>query len=413
MLSVDEALEIVLNRVRPAAPRAVPLAEALGCVLAEVVTSDVDSPPHDKSIVDGFAVRSDDLAAGRRELRVIEEVTAGRVPQRFVTSGTATRIMTGAPLPDGADAVVMVEQTQAPSPSNVVIEQPNVRVGQNIVRRAVSMRQGEQVLAPADRLLTSADIGLLAEVGRGAVQVVPRPHVAILATGDELVPAVETPGPGQIRNSNGPMLSAMVTRGGGFAHDLGIARDDRDELRRKISDGLTFDMLILSGGVSAGVLDLVPAALAELGVVEVFHKVSVKPGKPIWFGIYTGGDGVTRPVFGLPGNPVSSLVCFELFVQPAIFHLRGMPWYTRPRRWGGYLTQAFTHRGERPTYWPGRRGPYEKPGLEPVTPCTWHGSGDLRAIAASDCFICFPPGDKQYEAGDAVEVVVHSTDFTY
>ena len=413
MLTVDEALQTVLQHVRAVAPRSVALDEALGCLPAEAVASDVDSPPFDKSIVDGYAIRASDLIDGRGELRVVEEVMAGRLPQHSVEPGTATRIMTGAPLPAGADAVVMVEKTQSAG-DRVTIDDPRVRLGQNIVRRGAAMTRGEQVLAADGALLTAAQIGLLAEVGRATVRVVPRPHVAVLATGDELVTAAEIPNAGQIRNSNGPMLGAMTTRAGGVAHDLGIARDDRDDLRRKIADGLTFDALVLSGGVSAGVLDLVPGVLAELGVVEVFHKVRMKPGKPIWFGVFRGGDGATRPVFGLPGNPVSSLVCFELFVQPAICHLRGWTWYTRPVEFPCFLTEPFTHRGDRPTFWPAVRGPWDRTkSLQPVTPCKWQGSGDLRGLASADCFICFPAGDHAYAPGDAVSVRVHSTEFRY
>jgi molybdopterin molybdotransferase len=414
MLTVDEALGLVLENVRPVTTREVALAEALGCLLAEAATSDVDSPPHDKSIVDGYAIRSADLSDGTAELRVIEEVTAGRVPEHSVGPGSATRIMTGAPIPAGADMVVMVEKTRQLSPDTVRIEGAKPVAGANIARRGISMRCGDKVLAAGRGVLTPAEIGLLAEVGRARVAVVPRPHVAVLATGDELVPADAVPQNGQIRNSNGPMLSAFVTRSGGSAHDLGIARDDRDDLRRKIADGLTFDALVLSGGVSAGVLDLVPGILAELGVVEVFHKVSLKPGKPIWFGTYTDGHGVVKPVFGLPGNPVSSLVCFELFVRPAISRLRGVDWGIQPVEYLEQITEPFTHRGDRPTFWPGvRRGFDHERGVGLVSPCKWQGSGDLRGIIAADCFICFPAGDKHYSAGDEVAVRPHSTNLAY
>jgi molybdopterin molybdotransferase len=414
MLTVEEALGLVLDNVHPVAARDVALAEALGCLLAEAATSDVDSPPYDKSIVDGYAIRAADLVDGTADLRVIEEVTAGRVPTLAIESGTATRIMTGAPLPTGADMVVMVEKTRQPTSDTVRIEGAKPVVGANIVRRGKSMRCGETVLAAGRGVLTPSEIGLLAEVGRARVAVVPRPHVAVLATGDELVPADVVPKEGQIRNSNGPMLSAFITRAGGSAHDLGIARDDRDELRRKIADGLTFDALVLSGGVSAGVLDLVPGILLELGVVEVFHKVSLKPGKPIWFGTYTDGQGTAKPVFGLPGNPVSSLVCFELFVQPAISRLRGVSWGIQPIEYVEQITEPFTHRGDRPTYWPGIRCGYDhERGTGLVSPCKWQGSGDLRGIVAADCFLCFPPGDKHYSAGDEVAVRPHSANFAY
>jgi len=414
MLTVDEALGLVLDNVSPVTVRHVALAEALGCLMAEPAVSDVDSPPHDKSIVDGYAVRAADLAAGDVELRVIEEVTAGRLPTLAVEPGTAARIMTGAPIPAGADLVVMVERTRQPTSDTVRIEGVKAAAGANIVRRGTSMRSGETVLAVGRNVITPAEIGLLAEVGRSRVPVVPRPHVAVLATGDELVSADTVPQEGQIRNSNGPMLSAFVTRAGGSAHDLGIARDDRDDLRRKIADGLTFDALILSGGVSAGVLDLVPGVLAELGVVEVFHKVSLKPGKPIWFGTYTDGHGTVKPVFGLPGNPVSSLVCFELFVQPAISRLRGVLWGVQAIELVEQITEPFTHRGDRPTFWPGiRRGYDPQHGTGLVSPCKWKGSGDLRGLVAADCFLCFPAGDKHYSAGDEVAVRPHSANVAY
>jgi molybdopterin molybdotransferase len=415
MLTVDDALRLVLENVRPVAAREVALAEALGCLLAQPATSDIDSPPYDKSIVDGYAIRSADLRDGAAELRVIEEVTAGRVPTHAVEPGTATRIMTGAPVPAGADMVVMVEKTRQPTPETVHIDGAKPTAGGNIARRGNSMRRGETVLPAAGRgVLTPSEIGLLAEVGRGRVAVVPRPHVAVLATGDELVPADATPQDGQIRNSNGPMLSAFVTRAGGSAHDLGIARDDPEDLRRKIADGLTFDALVLSGGVSAGVLDLVPGILAELGVVAVFHKVSLKPGKPIWFGTYTDGQGTAKPVFGLPGNPVSSLVCFELFVQPAISRLRGVHWGIQPIEYIEQITEPFTHRGDRPTFWPGvRRGFDHERGTGLVSPCKWQGSGDLRGIVAADCFLCFPAGDKHYSAGDEVAVRPHAANYAY
>ena len=301
MLSVAEALQLVLHQARPLSPRRIPAAEALGCTLADAVTSDIDSPPHDKSIVDGYALRSADVGAAGAELTILEEVTAGAVPTKEVVAGTATRIMTGAPLPAGADAVVMIEQTTQTG-ERVRIDAPAVRAGQNIMRRAVALARGQQVLAPGGRL-RPIELGLLAEIGRTSVLAVPRPNVAVLATGNELVEPGEMPGPGQIRNSNGPLLAALVRQTGATPIDLGIARDDAADLRSKVSAGLAHDVLVLSGGVSAGVLDLVPQVLAELGVRQVFHKVNLKPGKPLWFGVHPRSAGVSTLVFGLPGNP--------------------------------------------------------------------------------------------------------------
>jgi molybdopterin molybdotransferase len=238
-------------------------------------------------------------------------------------------------------------------------------------------------------------------VGRVSVRVVPRPRVAILATGNELVPLEVVPGAGHIRNSNSPMLAAQVQAAGGAAAELGIARDTADELRTLIGIGLEADVLLVSGGVSAGVLDLVPGVLAELGVREVFHKISLKPGKPLWFGVRAAEAG-DRLVFGLPGNPVSSLVCFELFVRPALAALAG--------RAGGLVESTallaceFVHRGERPTYHPARVS--SEAGRQVVEPARWKGSGDLAALAGANALACFPSGDRTHAAGEAIRVLL-------
>jgi molybdopterin molybdotransferase len=403
MLTVAEALQKVQDCVTALPPLVVPLEQALGRVTAEAIASDVDSPPYDKSMVDGYAICYADLKDGVVELRFLEEVTAGEVPTVDVASGTTTRIMTGAPMPAGADAVVMVERSTELTNGAIRLEDHKAKLGQNIVRRAAVMSRGDEVL-PAGKLVTPTVVGLLAEVGRAEVRVVPRPRVAVLATGNELVEPREKPGPGQIRNSNGPMLAAQVMRTGAEPVVLGIARDDRESLRTKIAAGLETDLLVLSGGVSAGVLDLVPSVLAELGVREVFHKISMKPGKPLWFGLRESADGRPTPVFGLPGNPVSSLVCFELFVRPAIAQLAGLEWPDEPRHLATLL-EPFSHRGDRPTFWPGRREERTCGFFgQAVEPLRWQGSGDLRTLVDADCLICFPAGDRAYVAGEEVDV---------
>ncbi|MBX7164990.1 MAG: molybdopterin molybdotransferase MoeA [Pirellulales bacterium] len=404
MLSVDEALARLAQHVVPRAAVERACGAALGLVLAETIASDVDSPPHDKALVDGYAVVASDLSSGRAELRVLEEVTAGQVPTCAVCPGAATRVMTGAPMPPGADAMVMIERTQtrlaADGTSLVDIVDAKVAPGQNIMTRGRSMRAGDVVLMPG-AVLRPIELGLLAEVGRTTVRVVPAPKVAILSTGDELVEPGRVPAAGQIRNSNGPLLAAAARRAGADVLELGIARDTRDDLRTRIGAGLeAADVLVLSGGVSAGVLDLVPAVLAELGVACVFHKVNLKPGKPVWFGTQAHSRGA-RLVFGLPGNPVSSLVCYELFVRPALARLAGgvlagAPVESRP------LAAAFTHRGERPTYHPGRY--VEGTSGSAVEPLRWQGSADLRTLAAADALIHFPSGDCSYQPGQMVSV---------
>ncbi|HEY2252622.1 MAG TPA: molybdopterin molybdotransferase MoeA, partial [Planctomycetaceae bacterium] len=288
MLTVLEAIAEILAHVTPLPVARVPLADAMGLVLAEEAVCDLDSPPFDKALMDGFAVRTADLVDGRGTLHVIEEIMAGQVAQRSVASGQAIRIMTGAPLPQGADAVVPVEHTrqeQSGSPRDeVVIDSASIAPGKNIFKRGESTRRGDRVV-PAGRQLRAQEIGALAELGKAEIAVFSRPRVAVLATGDELVPVGSVPGPGQIRNSNEVMLTAQLRQMGAVPHPLGVARDERGDLREKISQGLAFDILLLSGGVSAGKLDLVPSVLAETGVRQVFHKVRVKPGQPVWFGV--------------------------------------------------------------------------------------------------------------------------------
>ena len=423
MISVEQALSLVLARVPRRAPTSVPLGEALGHTLAEDIVSDVDSPPHDKALVDGYAVRASDFSQPLVELRILEQVVAGECPTQAVTPGTATRIMTGAPLPLGADAVVMVEHTEdvpsdnRDSAARVRIREARATIGQNILRRAAALRCGETVLAVGHQI-RPIEIGVLAEVGRSRVAVIPPPQVAVLATGNELVPVDRVPAAGQIRNSNGPMLAALVTRASGRAIELGIARDDEADLRRLIQRGLEADVLILSGGVSAGVLDLVPLVLQQFGVQQVFHKVDLKPGKPIWFGALPATAAAMtsvgeKLVFGLPGNPVSSLVCFELFVRPALAKLAGREADRPPRV--ATLAHAFRHRGDRPTYLPaavvgnGTDGSHATDGKNvaevlQVRLLDWKGSADLRTLADANCLAYFSPGEREYAAGASITI---------
>ncbi|MCH7987986.1 MAG: molybdopterin molybdotransferase MoeA, partial [Planctomycetes bacterium] len=367
------------------------------------IISDVDSPPFDKALMDGYAVRAADIFGESTTLDVIEELTAGQVPSKVVGTGEATCIMTGAPIPDGADAVVKVEETQFDTDSQTVrITGASIKTGTNLILRGTSMKQGDIVLS-AGRLLRPQELGSLAEMGEHIVSVRRRPKIAVLATGDELVPINATPGPGQIRNSNETMLAAQIRHAGGEAVPLGIAKDDATQLREKICVGLQSDVLLLSGGVSAGKLDLVPSALEAAGVKQVFHKVHLKPGKPIWFGVLDSDDSPRRYVFGLPGNPVSSLVCFELFVRTAIRRLMGID-PAMPQAVRAKLGQEHIVHSDRPTYHPARLDRREAEAI--VTPVPWHGSSDLRATVDANGMILFPPGERAYDCGEAVDVFV-------
>jgi molybdopterin molybdotransferase len=414
MLTIDEAIATIAAQAQPLPAVSVPLAEALGLVLAEPAVADRDSPPFDKALMDGYAVRSQDMAAGAARLRVIEEVLAGQIPRRPIAAGETTRIMTGAPMPQGGDAVIPVEQSRlVPDLVPPIVELTAERVlpGKNMLARGASVRAGETVV-PAGRLLRPQELGCLAELSGERVRVIPRPTVAVLATGDELVPVETRPGPGQIRNSNETMLVAQLRRFGATPVPLGIARDTPADLREKISRGLAHDVLLLSGGVSAGKADLVPGVLAELGVRPLFHKIRIKPGQPLWFGVYdrahpaeagaapaAAGRHSCR-VFGLPGNPVSSMVCCELFARTAVRRLLGIE-PARPTPLRARLKCEFFNPGNRPTYHPALlEWTCEGVFIEPIA---WIGSADLCATARADGLVYFPEGNRSYAAGTIVD----------
>jgi molybdopterin molybdotransferase len=395
LLAVADAQEAIFRRVRPLPPESTPLADARGRILAEDVASDLDMPPFNKAMMDGYAVRSADLTSGPAVLGVVEEITAGKTPTVALGPGKASRIMTGAPTPRGADAVVMIERCEVTGTDKVRVPGP-VAAGTNVAPRGRELTTGEKVLR-AGHLLRTQEVGLLALVGRPSVQVHPLPEVAVLSTGDELVGVDAKPGPGQIRNSNGPMLLAQVANAGGRPRDLGIATDTIDSLRARIMDGLRSPVLLLSGGVSAGKLDLVPDVLRGLGVEAHFHKIRIKPGKPLFFG--TRGDTL---VFGLPGNPVSSFVCFELFVRPALRRLRGFS-AAPPAFVPLPLASEFTYDTDRPTYHPAR---VEQNAVsEQIQVVPWLGSPDLRALTAANALVLLAEGRHTYGAGQTLPVL--------
>ncbi len=307
MLEVADALATVLKHAEPLQPEIVSLTPAaLGQVLAADVVADADSPPFAKSLRDGYAVRSADCASPDAELRVIEEVPAGTLPAKSVGAGEATRIFTGAPLPDGADAVVMQEHTQPLDGGRVRITDTDVKPRQHVYARGTEMKAGAVVVSKGTPLNPAA-FGVLASVGRTAVPVFPRPRVGIVATGDELVEADTTPKAGQIRNSNGPMLTALTVRGGGLPRYLGIARDDRAATKSLIAEGIdASDVVLIAGGVSVGDYDLVPDVLKELGVTIHFRQDSREAGQAAAVRHHGNGRAGVRAA-GQPGEFVRRL----------------------------------------------------------------------------------------------------------
>jgi molybdopterin molybdotransferase len=331
---VEEASAELLGHFAPLPAEQVALAAALGRTLAAPVYADIDSPPFANSAMDGYAVLAADLAAASHErpasLRIIERVAAGAVPRRAVEPGTAIRIMTGAPVPAGCDAVVPFEETsEAHDPASAATEFVQMYVspsaGANIRPAGEDMRRGDLVLS-AGTLVSPGVVGVLATVGAATVAVHRRPRVAILATGDELVEVDQTPGPGQIRNSNGYANAAQVLAAGGEPLLLPIVRDSEAALLRAIDQALAAgaDLFLTSGGVSVGDFDVVKQVLEREGQLA-FWRVNMRPGKPLAFGHLRG-----VPLIGLPGNPVSAMVCFEIFARPALLRLQGRPAIFRP-----------------------------------------------------------------------------------
>jgi molybdopterin molybdotransferase len=404
MLTVVEALDLVLAQAHALPPLSCPVNESVGCVLAEDVVADLDSPPFDKALVDGYAVRSSDLSGPNRRLDVGESIMAGQTPSRALREREAAVVMTGAPIPPGCDAVVMHERTERKEAGVFVLEL-EVRPGQNLLPRGREMRAGE-VVVRRGTILRPAYVGVLASVGRTQVRVVPRPRVAIVSTGDELVEPGQIPGPGQIRNSNAMMLQALLSQQAAGVEVLPIVPDEPAPLGQTLGQGLVADILVISGGVSAGERDLVPASLHALGVSRTFHKIALKPGKPLWFGVGPprGNDRPPALVFGLPGNPVSVLVGVLLFVRSACRAKAGNP-DPRPELSKVRLNNRFAQRGDRTTLFPARMlEPTERGENHPsIETLAWSGSADLRAAATADGFAVFAAGDRDYAPGEIID----------
>ncbi|MCS7023853.1 MAG: molybdopterin molybdotransferase MoeA [Bryobacteraceae bacterium] len=392
-LSFRQAREIVVQKLREqVAPptEQTPLVEALGRVLAADVKADRDFPPVARSIRDGFAVRSCDLPGS---LEVTGEIRAGEGVHQRVGPGQAIEIMTGAPLPEGADAVVMVE--------HVVREGKHIHVsrapqpGQFVNPAGAEAKAGSIVVARGERL-TFPRIAMLAAVGQVEVPVFRKPHIAILPTGDEVVPVESNPEPFQVRNSNAYSLAAQVSRCGGLPHLVGVARDEYHHTKACIEQGLESDLLLLSGGVSAGKYDLVETVLAGLGAEFFFTRVAIQPGQPLVFGRARGTF-----FFGLPGNPASTMVTFEIFARAAVEILAGVATPSLPLTYAS-LTRDFQHKTGLTRFLPAWLDPE---GLR-VTPIPWQGSSDLPALARSNCFLVADSEQAHWACGDLIPVLL-------
>ena len=372
----------------------VEISQAFGRILAEPVVADRDYPPFDRATRDGFAVRSADAAAPGAQLECIGEIRAGGSFDDAVGAGQCVEIMTGAAVPPGVDAVVMVEYTKRAG-NRITLERAAER-GQNIVPQGKEAKANSLLLAHATRL-GYVELALAAQVGQARLRVSSRPRVAILSTGDEVVDIDSEPGPRQIRNSNGLVLATLVTLGGGEPIQLGNAPDEIGILRKRIERGLEEDILVLSGGVSMGKYDLVEQVLSDLGAEFHFTGVAIRPGRPAVFATCRG-----KLVFGLPGNPVSTMVTFELFVLPAIDLLSGAAPRPLPV-FRGKLATPVHEKGPMTHFLPAR---IEWEGREArVTQLPWQGSGDIVALALANGFLVVGPERPEIAAGEWVDIL--------
>jgi molybdopterin molybdotransferase len=390
MIDVPAAQQLVLRYASCGSPASIPFGLAcLDRTLAADIRADSDSPPFDKSMMDGYAVCAANVATPGSWLRVVGMIPAGGTTSTELLPNQAVRIFTGAPMPPGADAVL--KQEDVTRDGDDIVVSSLVHVGQNIVRRASDMATGDVVL-PRGTRIRPAVLGLLATLGCTAVPVVQRTTVSVLATGSELVGVDRQPVGSQIRNSNGPMLAGLALSCGAEVKQETLVPDDPTQLRSAIPSALSSDVLILSGGVSVGDFDHVPKVLGELGLTTHFHQVKMKPGKPVLFG--TLGSTL---VFGLPGNPLSAFVCFHLFVRPALQAMRGRSPDTTPVP--ALLTADCHSKHDRPTYAPAKLHPH---GVEPLP---WQGSSTIRALVQANALQVLPAGEFRARAGETVPVL--------
>jgi len=406
MLSFEAArakvIETVRSRVATARPSrnsetiefASDPSRVLGRVVAEIVAADREYPPFDRAMRDGFAVRASEVAAAGARLRLIGESRAGVPFSGELQLGTCVQIMTGAPAPAGADSVVMIEHTRMEG-DTVVFDRPAV-AGKNVVRAGVENHAGDALLRPGTRL-GYPELAMAAQAGRTRIAVTPKPRVAILSTGDEIIGVGETPGPFQIRNSNCVSLAAQASLAGAETILLGNAPDDAAAIRHAVEKGLQADVLVLSGGVSVGKYDLVEPVLKDLGAEFIFDAVAIRPGRPAVFALCQG-----KPVFGLPGNPVSTMVTFELFVRPAIETLSGLtpqplPVLRAKLRHAVDLKPPLTHFVGARVSWP-----EGEPWVE-VLPS--ESSGDIGRVTRGNCYMVVHESKRVLEAGEWVDVL--------
>ena len=398
MLDIEQALNNILESILPLGAESVDIAEAGGRILAEEIRADSDVPYSDNSAMDGYALRAEDIRgasdAAPARLTVLEDVPAGTVPTKTIVPGTASRIMTGAPVPDGADAVLMVEHTKKLDGEMLALA--SIEPGANIRRAGEDIKKGT-LLFNAGRELSAADIGMVASAGYARPLVYRRPVVGVISTGDEVVEPSAPAGRGKVRNSNSYTLIALCREAGAEPKYLGIVADSRPALETAFSSAAeSCDVIITTGGVSVGDFDLVKAVLGDLGKIN-FWKINMKPGKPLAFGTLGG-----KPLFGLPGNPVSTMVAFEMFVRPSLLKMMGVREILRPRLQAKLACEII----EKPSRVKIIRGvaSRKKTGVT-VTTTGEQGSGILMSMSLANCLIVMPDGVGKLKKGDIADII--------
>ncbi len=395
MLNYGEALKIVLSNARRLASEKVSVEEAIGYLLTEDVYSKIDMPPFNKSAMDGYAVIAQDTQGAAAKLKCIGLIQAGENFKRKILHGECVKIMTGAPLPEGADSVVMIEDTMR-SGEYVQIK-GHTRKWQNVCFKGEDIQKAKLVLEK-NRVISSSCIALLATVGKRLVKVIKNPEVTILNTGGEIVPAGRKLSQGRIYNSNGPQLAALLKLDGIASCYLGIAQDSPKQLMQAIRKGLKSDIFLISGGVSMGDYDLVPGVLKRAGVKEIFHKVNIKPGKPLFF-----GKKSKTLIFGIPGNPVSNFLTYQLFIRPAVYKMSGCSSYW-PRFEKGILAGSFRQKTGRTHFV--LAAAEKKDNNWYVNPVSCHGSADVLALSRANGFIVVSKNIGRLRAKSEVEILL-------
>ena len=404
MITVGVALEKILSHIQPLGFEKVSILEALGRVIAEDMIAPRDLPPYDNSGMDGYAVRYEDVQNASQKnpirLEVIEDLRAGFISKKIVQKGQAIRIMTGAPIPKGADTVVPVEETERGNGFAFILKTDFH--GGYIRRAGEDVKRGDRVITKGD-IIRPSEIGMLASMGRSFVSVYQRPSVAILCTGEELVDVGESLDGVKIVSSNSYTLAAQVRECGAIPIQLGIAKDRKDEIKEKVLQGLRSDVFISSAGVSVGDYDFVRDVLKELGVEMIFWRVAMKPGKPVAFWMFDG-----KPAFSLPGNPVSSMITFEQFVRPSLLKMMGHRQIFRPVIEAILKEDIRKELGKR--HFVRAMVSFERDGYS-VTTTGPQGSGILRSMVRANGLIIIPEDYEKVEAGEKVKVQLLDRNF--